>query len=448
MFVLKHAFLNLKRHSWNYLLVCIMLFVLILGLMVTNIIYTSAKLFANDYSKQFPTIVSVLEPDLSNTTHDKKLTKEQYLKFGESKYVAGVKMVASVPISLNPLKTIDMPSPVQFQKLEGNEGANNFYQATANWLGASADDLIEGLNDSNMEIVTGSPKLKLNECLISSELAQLNQLKTGDTIQLTVTGNGITEYQTLTIAGIYQPKKLAESAEFKELMMTQENNVFTNWETIHALENFDRLGYNNISYELKNQKNFDRFLKEMQTKGMPSEYQVMTNEVSLEMLLSPVNGVGTLAGTILLGLFIFGNFSLLLFSLRNFRQRQTEICVLRNHGITKKQLIESRVLELFVVAGVSFIIALIVTNWVVQPIANWQLQNQKMLMGNIDPLFSSTSSGNVETIKSIPMMFTKGTFINTLGLTALFLTTIIFIDSYKLFKFESIECLLERKIDE
>lgn len=448
MFVLKHAFLNLKRHSWNYLIVCIILFVLILGIMVTNTIYTSTKVFANGYSEKFPVIVSVLEPDLSNITSDKKLTKEQYLKFGESKYVAEVKMVASVPILLNTLKTIVMPSTNQFKKLEGNEGVSNFYQATVKWLGASPDNIIAELNDINMEITVGSSKLNLNECLISNELAQLNKLKTGDTIQITVIGDEITECQTLTIAGIYQLRKKVQSVDSRELMMTHENNIFTNLETIHAMENFGRLGYNNISYKLKSLKDLDCFLEEMKKKGWPSDYQLMTNEVILEILLSPIGGVGTLSVTILLGFFVFGNYILVLFSLRIFRQRQIELCVLCNHGIKKKQLIECYMVELFVVAGVSFIIALVATKRVVQPIANWLLQNQKILIGNIDQLFSGISKENVETINSIPMVFTKGTLVNTLGLTALFLITIISIVSYKVFKFEPVEFLLERKIDE
>lgn len=448
MFVLKHAFLNLRRHSWKCLVVCIFLFLLILGIIVTETIYTSAKRFTSDYSQQFSTVATVIEPDLSNSTHEKKLTKEQYLKFGESKYVNSVKMMASIPISFNTLKPIEIPSPIQFQKLEGNELEKSFYQVSANWFGVGPQDLVKELAESGMEISAGNSTLKMNECVVSSEFAQLNELKIGDSIQVTVTGNEKLAPQTLSIAGIYQPKKTAKIVGTSEFMVIQSNDIFTNWETIHAVENFDQVGYNNVSYELKNQNDFDRFLKEMETKGLPSEYQVMTNEANLKMLLSPVNGVGTLAGTILLGIFIFGNFGLALFSLRQFRQRQAEICVLRNLGITKKQLIKSRLLELLIVTGFSFGIALLVTNWIVQPIADWQLLNQKMWMGNVDQLFSNMPNGKTETIKSIPMMLNKRSFFNTLGITSLFLMTITAIDSYQLFKFEPLEFLLERNVDE
>ncbi|EPI11637.1 ABC transporter permease [Enterococcus faecalis] len=451
MFVLKHAFLNLRRPSWKSLVICIMLFLLTLGIIVTETIYTSARRFTSDYSQQFSTVATVIEPDLSNSTHEKKLTKEQYLKFGESKYVNSVKMMASIPISFNTLKPIEIPNPIQFQKLEIDELEKSFYQtaqATTNWFGLGPQDMVKELAESGMEISTGNLTLKMNECLLSSEFVQLNELKIGDSIQVTVTGNEKMAPQTLSIAGIYQPNKTAKIVGTSEFMESQRNDIFTNWETIHAVENFNQVGYNNVSYELKNQNDFDRFLKEMKTKGLPSEYQVMTNETNLKMLLSPVNGVGTLAGTILLGIFIFGNFGLALFSLRQFRQRQAEICVLRNLGITKKQLIKSRLLELLVVAGFNFGIALLVTNWIVQPIADWQLLNQKMLMGNVDQLFSNMPSGKNGTIKSIPMMLNKLSFFNTFGITSLFLMTIISIDSYQLFKFEPLEFLLERNVYE
>lgn len=231
-------------------------------------------------------------------------------------------------------------------------------------------------------------------------------------------------------------------------MHIQENNIYTNLETVQATKSFEEYGYNNVAYELKNRSDFDAFLKELQKKGLPDEYHVMTNEANMDMLLSPVNGVGTLSGTILLGFMIFGNFSLALFSIRKFKQEQTDIYVLRNIGITKSQLIQSRLIELGVSTIISFSLAFTTARLVTQPIADWQLKNQKQMMGNVAQLFSVMDNGKVESITTIPMMLTNYSFVFMIGITSLFLMTIISIEAYKIFKFEPIEFLLERNIDE
>ncbi|EOH93982.1 hypothetical protein UAW_02403 [Enterococcus haemoperoxidus ATCC BAA-382] len=446
MFVFKHAFLNLRRHIWNYLLVGVMLFLLIFGTMVTNTIYTSAKLFTKNYSKQFKTIVTILEPDLSNLTHEKKLTKEQYIKFGESKYVNGMKMIGTTPISFDTLKAI--PSSFPFQNVKGIESEEHYDQATANWIGAESADLVKELTESGMEISAGSNVLKHNECLVNSEFAQLNQLKIGDSIQVFLTGNEKTEKQTLVIAGMYQPNKQVQASGTSQLTRAKGNDIFTNWETLDAMKEFDYSGYNSVSYELKNADMLDEFLKEMKANGLPSEYQVMTNEANMKLFLSPINGLGTLAGTILLGFLIFGNFGLALFSIRKFKQRQTEIYVFRSIGITNQQIIKSRAIELVIVTCVSFSLAFVAVKEFVQPIADWQLGNQRRLTGNIDQLFSLVASEKKESITSIPMVIDANSFITIFGITSLFLITIMSIDCYKVFKFESIEFLLERKLDE
>lgn len=122
--------------------------------------------------------------------------------------------------------------------------------------------------------------------------------------------------------------------------------------------------------------------------------------------------------------------------------------MLRNIGITKAQLIKSRIIELLIVTMVSFAFAFLTASWIVQPIADWQLMNQRVVMGNVDQLFSVVSNGTNETITSIPMKFNHVSFISMIGIISLYFITIITVYSYKLFKFETIEFLLERNLDE
>lgn len=448
MFVFKHAILNIGRHIWNYLLVGIILFLLILGTIVTNTIYTSAKLFANNYSKQFTTLVTILEPGLRNSTHEEKLTKEQYLKFGESDYVKGMNIVGNIPVSFEELKTIENKTPTQLDLSENILLEKDFFQATASLFGIEPTQMAKELAGNQMEIYKGTSNLKLDEGLISKELAKLNQLQIGDSIQVLITENEKIEKKKLTIAGIYQPRNDIKPSDSSQMMMIQGNDIFASWETLQTMETFKHIGDKNASYELKSKDNFHEFVKEMQGKGLPNDYQVITNETSMEILLNPVNGMGTMSGTILLGFLIFGDFSLIILSIWKFRQTQTEICVLRNSGITKKLLIQSKVIEWLLVSGVCFSLALLSAIFIVQPLADGQLMYQQQLAGNLNQLFIAVYSGESETINSIPMIMNGASIVRLLAITSLFWMTIVSIDSYKIFKFEPIEFLLERNIDE
>ncbi|MFD1900604.1 hypothetical protein GQR36_12610 [Enterococcus termitis] len=145
---------------------------------------------------------------------------------------------------------------------------------------------------------------------------------------------------------------------------------------------------------------------------------------------------------------IFGVFILIFVALDRFKRSQVEICILKSSGITNKQLVYSRLIELLGVISISFIFALFVVLHTVQPIADWQITSQKRLYDVFEQVAFTVTSDASEVVHSLPISLDGLSFISFVAIAGLCLLIIGSIDSYKIFKFKSIAFLLERNIDE
>ncbi|MDA9471716.1 ABC transporter, permease protein [Enterococcus sp. 5H] len=425
--------------------ITLLLLIWVMMMMIT--VYNSAKQFTDAYSKQFNLVATIFNTDLDNSMHEKKLTKEQYLKFGESKYVKAMQMVANLPVIFDELTTEGQNS--QNVAITGTYASQlDAIQATAVLTGLDNMDLEKQLDKSNQKIIEGQDTLKLNECLISVEVARINQLKIGDKIAFTVIGGNQSEKQELTVAGIYQQKKEDAVKPASGFSATQENQIFTTMETLTAGKDFDKYGYTSTSYDLENSATLQKFEKELREKGLPDELQIATNEDNLKLMLNPVNGIRMMTGIILLGFLFISSFSLIFLSVRRFKKITPEITVMRNIGISKKELMLSHLIELIVVTFIACSIAFLLTKFTVQPFADWQLNKQNQLSPEITQLISLLNTANAKEISTIPMIINVTIVIETLGVALSFLMIILTVDGYKLFKFESIEFMLERNFDE
>lgn len=403
-------------------------------------IYSSAKQFTDTYSKQFNLVATIFDTDLSNSAHVKKLTKEQYLEFGESTYVKEMQIVASISVILEELKATDEQNSAEIVITGTYASQLETMQKAINDSG-----LEKHLAKSNQKLIEGRETLKLNECVVSEELARVNQLKIGDKVAYSATEG---DKQELTIVGIYQRNQEDRADQISGISVTHENQIFTNLETVTKAKGFDKYGYTSVSYILKNTAVFPKFKEELQKKGLSDKFQITTNEANLKLILNPVNSIKTMAGISLLGILIIGSFSLVFLSVRQFKKNCAEITVMRNIGISKKELVMSHLIELAGVTAAAFSIACVLTAFTVQPFADWQLAKQNQLSSEISQLANLFHTADVKAISTIPMTINYAVILGTLGAALSFLFIILTVDSYKIFKFEPIEFLLERNFDE
>ncbi|MFD2306815.1 ABC transporter permease [Enterococcus termitis] len=447
MLVLKHAFLNLKRHRWQHLLLGSLLFLLIFTTMTAYTLFTSAGRFAKQYERQFKSVVTILQSDLSIAQGETQ-AKEQYLKIGESDFVDEMKIIGNISIVFDQLKTVQQPINIGRGTMDSSLETDEMQlELTILRFGTTAD-IAKELFESNQELKTGTTNLKLNECLISDDLAKLNQLSIGDTIEFTVVGNDQKAPKKLTIAGIYQSKTPVEKRNDDNWSAFQSDDVFINSDTVSTMEDFKKFGSMNVSYKLKSQKDTSNFIKEIEQTNVSKQHYIMTNETNKKTAISIINGVKTFSSVLFLGSLIFGVFILIFVALDRFKRSQVEICILKSSGITNKQLVYSRLIELLGVISISFIFALFVVLHTVQPIADWQITSQKRLYDVFEQVAFTVTSDASEVVHSLPISLDGLSFISFVAIAGLCLLIIGSIDSYKIFKFKSIAFLLERNIDE
>lgn len=446
MLVLKHALLNVKRHCWQHMLIGSLLLFLIFIALSAGLIFTSTKKFAEGYAQHFTPIVTILPTDL-NAAHEEKLTKEEYLKLGQSDSIDQTKVVGNIQVSFEHLKPLDEKGQLQMETFDS--AANQMTQEVMGIMqGLDKEGLVQELFQRNQEVFTGTVNLGLNECLISHDLAELNDLQVGDTIQISTTVDGQKEKKRLTIAGTYRSKKRAGTTTTSGWGIFQENDIFTNWDTVEGMKNFQQLGYITASYKFKDVKSSQTFLKKMKSMDSLKNYYLMTNDTNKKLLLSPVNSMKILSGSLFLGSLIFGVVGLALFSARRFKQSQTEIYLLKNAGIANRELIVSRFVELLFVAAMSIVVSFGSVVFAVQTIADWQLNSQKNMIGDFEQISNAMINESLTSINSVPIEINGSALLLLLVITSLFIISIILIDSYKIVKFDPIEFLLERNLDE
>ncbi|MFD1900605.1 hypothetical protein GQR36_12615 [Enterococcus termitis] len=196
------------------------------------------------------------------------------------------------------LKTVQQPINIGRGTMDSSLETDEMQlELTILRFGTTAD-IAKELFESNQELKTGTTNLKLNECLISDDLAKLNQLSIGDTIEFTVVGNDQKAPKKLTIAGIYQSKTPVEKRNDDNWSAFQSDDVFINSDTVSTMEDFKKFGSMNVSYKLKSQKDTSNFIKEIEQTNVSKQHYIMTNETNKKTAISIINGVKTFSSVL------------------------------------------------------------------------------------------------------------------------------------------------------
>ena len=226
-------------------------------------------------------------------------------------------------------------------------------------------------------------------CVISEELATLNNLSVGDTITIVDPNNTKLTYE-LTITGIYT-ENTDESSNMASMFTNSANKIITNTNFIKSMVEADSKLEATITptYILTSEDVVEAFINEVSEKGLSEYYTVTTNVNELNEATESVKNVKTFATTFLIITLIIGGVVLAVINMINIRERKYEIGVLRTIGMKKIKLSFQFMTELFIVSVISLILGALVGSFASVPVAN------KLLANEIE-----TQSSQVENISS------------------------------------------------
>lgn len=267
-----------------------------------------------------------------------------------------------------------------------DNASTNSNQPDRGGMMASGDFTITGVNSTDYvaDFTSGTSEIKKgvgitsdtadNSAVISSDLADENDLSVGDTFTVSTTVDDTETSYTLTVVGIYDNSSTATTAQMMSNASNPQNNIYTNLTTANTMKGeTDTL--DSAVYTLSNPKNMDAFVKEIKSDIDTDSYSVTSSDEIYEQMLSPLNNISSIAQNIVILVAVAGAVILTLIVILSIRERRYEIGVLMSLGENRLKIIGQFFTELLMVTVVSLVIASFAGNFVGNALGNQLLSS-------------------------------------------------------------------------
>lgn len=272
------------------------------------------------------------------------------LKQAES--VKEVKGIESVNFIQNEIVVSD-----KYQPVEDARGGVKLDGVRSNFTATFVDDsqLFSEFLNGRYEIKQGRGVLRggKDEVLIHEEFAEKNHLKLGDELSFKIHGRKI----KLVVVGIFTGK----DAQMNGFTSEAQNRLFVSFKT---LENISRdLRLQQVSYFVSDPKTIEEVIVEVKTMNLPWENLVIENNFEKNKeLYQTIESVEKMLNMMLAAISVVSMLVLGFVLMFWFRGRIHEIGTLLAIGKTKLEVFLQVVVELLIIAMVSFIPAMLVSN--------------------------------------------------------------------------------------
>ena len=352
-----------------------------------------------------------------------ELTLEEYETYAEAKSVKGSYYSMSVTLDasgdLEPIDTMgtfEPPSSDDSSSQQMPEGFQNFgggmpggfggkmgTQGDFTVVGYSSDEAMTDFVQKLSSVPKGNGKVfeentSKNDCIISEELALLNNLSVGDKITL-ANPNNTEETFELKIVGIYTGEQESSNGVMGGFSTATDpaNKIMMSYKALKAICDKSNESAETITdedtgmetstavqssldytYVFESKEDYEAFADEAKELGLSDDYSISSTDAdSFEDSLVPLEDLAETASSFLLVVLIIGAVILVVINIFNIRERKYEIGVLTAIGMKKRKVAVQFVTELFVVTLISIIIGTAIGAAVSVPVTN------KLLADNI-----------------------------------------------------------------
>lgn len=388
MFFLNKSFKNIIRNKKWYIVVAMIAATVIISITISLAIYHTTSQIITDYTNRFGASV-YFTPDLRKVINLPKdengnisvpaITAEQLNSFSESNYLKSALFTASLQAYSENILGID-------QDGQNQENLSPFIPSTENSIGLNRQipncyvigysdlSLMEDFALEQRELEEGVFFENLNECIISKDFAELNQLSLGDFISL-YNVDDMAQFLLLEIVGIYYDGTVTQPNGSTWAVNNRRNEILVNYETV---ESNSKSGTVNIeaTFFLKTPEYSKKFETEVREKGLPELYNVNVDDESYNQIVRPVKGLEKTSAILFVVVIIFGMIVLVLISILSVQKRKYEIGVLRAIGMKKHKIMFGFILESSIIFAASTILGLTIGLITARPVSNIILQDQ------------------------------------------------------------------------
>jgi len=438
MYIIKNALVNIKRNKGRNILIALIIIVIAASCAITLAIRESAEKIINSYEEQnkIEATISMNRGSLmkefreGNKTQEEmieafnsieNITEEEVIKYGTSDYLesyyytyelsVNAKDITEATDSLvketTEVKTETKTSTKTFGSQGGGKGGHGmppggfggtkttstkkttttttekiFNEKAASGafslIGYNSYDDMKDFINGNYIITSGSVSDDFTSmtCVISEELATLNNIEVGSKITIIDPNNTKLTYE-LEVTGIYK-ENTDSSNNMANMYTSSANNIITNVTVVKTIlsGNTELKATITPTFIVKDSKSVEKFIEEVSSKGLSSYYQVTSNLEEIEGATESIKNVRVFATTFLIITLIIGGVVLVVINMINIRERKYEIGVLRTIGMKKIKVSMQFMFELLVVCIISLLIGAGVGAFSSVPVANELLASE------------------------------------------------------------------------
>ena len=373
MYILKNAWISIKRNKGRNILIGIIIFIIAMASTITLAIKNTASDLIDSYMNAYNKEVTIgfnredMMKDFNmGDVGGRDEIKEKFNNiatysisdiesFADSKYVSSYYYTYSVGMNGSNIEKAEIEDDRGFggrgEKFNNMENQSDFTLMGYSSLDAMSEFIngtytMEDISDNAWNIAFDG-----NYVFINSELASYNNLKLNDKITLTSTDSKTFEYQ---IIGIF--KQNEDDSQGMSMFSGSANTIITNSDNISKIVNDNVKGNLSPTFIINSYSDVSRLQDEFYEKGLDKNYILETNEEMATAAVSSVKNVNSFSTTFLVLTLIIGGVVLFVINMINIRERKYEIGVLRTIGVSKFKLTMQFVFELIIVALVALLI--------------------------------------------------------------------------------------------
>lgn len=431
MYILKNSIRNVTRNSGRNILIGMIVLIIAVSSCVALSIKQSAKqLEATGLSNiQITGSISVDRQSLMTQAKasgtdvksllqgNQDLTLAELQNYATSQYVNDFYYTLSSsvskgtglePVSTSGTATTAKATATTTQTTSGQTPTDDTARVDGpSGMGTQGDFTITGYSGENAmaSFVSGSSQVTSGQvfsfdtadmtCLISEELATLNGLSVGSTIQVT-NPNATTEVYTLTVAGIYNTTTATDSGDMRfSTASDPANQIYTSYSTLKAIGGQSisvatvgtNTNGNQSTTALRTQENgiyafadmtaYENFQTDVTAMGLPTAYTVTSTDVTnYENSLLPLQNLNNFATIFLVLVLLIGGSILVVLNILSMRERKYEIGVLTAIGMKKKNVATQFIAEGFIVTILAILLGTGIGAVASVPVTNALLSQQ------------------------------------------------------------------------
>ena len=377
MFILKNAWISIKRNKGRNILIGIIILIIACACTITLAIKNTAVDLIDSYKSAYDKEVTI-SFDRANMMKDfdpsgaegRESAREKFdniasytisdvESFADSEYIENYYYTYGVGLNGNNIEKAEIESNNDMPNGFGHGKVNNMSSTDFTLTGySSLDAMSEFINGTyTMNEITDNAwdiAFDGNYVFINEELADYNDLNLNDKIKLEDEDGNTYEFE---IIGIFKENEEG-STEPMSMFSNSANTIVTNASAVISIttSNEDLQATINPTFIIDSYDNVEKLQDEFYEKDLDENFVLQTNEEVALSGVSSIENINSFATTFLIITLIIGGIVLFVINMINIRERKYEIGVLRTIGISKFKLTMQFVSELVIVSFVALIL--------------------------------------------------------------------------------------------